>query len=151
MLERHNLLVRVALTSSWLLNVTVPGSAFNGFSEILYAGHVALSGVKHIVSPVYWVHTLTSLCLALICWSLYRTWFEQFLRYTSNIPYKPVSPQSGSISELLILFMLNPESRVITIYTTRFNILKLYILPTQCICVFHVVLTVNIGYFPKQH
>jgi hypothetical protein len=42
-------------------------------------------------------------------------------------------------------------SLVITIYTTHFNILKLCILPTQCICVFHVVLTINIGYFSKQH
>jgi hypothetical protein len=32
-----------------------------------------------------------------------------------------------------------------------FNILKLCILPTQCICVFRMVLTINIGYFPKQH
>jgi hypothetical protein len=39
---------------------------------------------------------------------------------------------------------------MITKYTTRFNILKLCILPTQCICVFHVVLTMNIGCFPKQ-
>jgi hypothetical protein len=35
------------------------------------------------------------------------------------------------------------ETVTITIYTTRFNILKFCILPTQCICVFHVVLTVN--------
>jgi hypothetical protein len=40
---------------------------------------------------------------------------------------------------------------MITIYTARFNILKLCILPTQCICVFRMVLTINIGYFPKQH
>jgi hypothetical protein len=40
---------------------------------------------------------------------------------------------------------------MVTIYTIRFNILKLCILSTQCICVFHVVLTIDIGYFPKQH
>jgi hypothetical protein len=27
----------------------------------------------------------------------------------------------------------------------------LYILPTECICVFRMVLTTNSGYFPKQH
>jgi hypothetical protein len=40
---------------------------------------------------------------------------------------------------------------MIIIYTTRFNILKLCIVLTQCICVFHVILTVNSDCFPKQH
>jgi hypothetical protein len=39
---------------------------------------------------------------------------------------------------------------VVTIYTTCFNIVKLYILPTQCIYVFHVVLTINRDCFPKR-
>jgi hypothetical protein len=44
-----------------------------------------------------------------------------------------------------------PKSPVVTICTTRFNTLKLCILPTQCICVFHMVLTINSDCFPKQH
>jgi hypothetical protein len=31
------------------------------------------------------------------------------------------------------------------------NILKLYILPTECVVVFHMVLTINSEFFPKQH
>jgi hypothetical protein len=31
------------------------------------------------------------------------------------------------------------------------NTVKLCILPTQCICVFHMVLTVHSDCFPKQH
>jgi hypothetical protein len=42
-------------------------------------------------------------------------------------------------------------SRMIIIYTTRFNILKFCILPTQCICVSRMVLTINGDCFPKQH
>jgi hypothetical protein len=38
-----------------------------------------------------------------------------------------------------------------TIFTTRFNTLKLCILPTQSICVFRMVLTINSDSFPKQH
>jgi hypothetical protein len=40
---------------------------------------------------------------------------------------------------------------MLTVLTTCFNTLKLYILPTQYICVFRMVLTVNSDYFPKQH
>jgi hypothetical protein len=40
---------------------------------------------------------------------------------------------------------------VVTICTTCYNTLKLCILPTQCICVFRVVLTINTDCFPKQH
>jgi hypothetical protein len=40
---------------------------------------------------------------------------------------------------------------VVTICTTCFNMLKLYIPPTQCICVFHMVLTINSDCFPKHH
>jgi hypothetical protein len=46
---------------------------------------------------------------------------------------------------------LTLDSPVVTICTTFFNILKLYILPTQCICVFRMVLTVNSDCFPQQH
>jgi hypothetical protein len=46
---------------------------------------------------------------------------------------------------------LTLQSPVVTICTTRFNTLKLYILPTRCTCVFHMVLTVNSDCFLKQH
>jgi hypothetical protein len=32
-----------------------------------------------------------------------------------------------------------------------FNTLKLCVLPTQCVCVFYIVLTVNSVCLPKQH
>jgi hypothetical protein len=35
--------------------------------------------------------------------------------------------------------------------TTCFNTLKLCILPTQCICVFRMVVTINSDFYPKQH
>jgi hypothetical protein len=46
---------------------------------------------------------------------------------------------------------LTIQSPMVTICTTRFNTPKLYILPTQCICVFRMVLTINSDCFPKQH
>jgi hypothetical protein len=36
-------------------------------------------------------------------------------------------------------------------HTICFNKLKLWILPTKCICVFRMVLTINSDCFPKQH
>jgi hypothetical protein len=38
-----------------------------------------------------------------------------------------------------------------SICSTCCNTLKLCILPTQCVCVFRMVLTINSDCFPKQH
>jgi hypothetical protein len=51
-----------------------------------------------------------------------------------------------SLIKLLTLY-----SSVFAICTTCFNTLKLCILPTQCVCVSHMVLTINTDCFPKQH
>jgi hypothetical protein len=40
---------------------------------------------------------------------------------------------------------------VVTLCTTRFNIHKFYVLPTQCVYVFCVDLRTNSDYFPIQH
>jgi hypothetical protein len=42
-------------------------------------------------------------------------------------------------------------SQVVTICTTLFNTLNLRVLPTQCICVFRKVVTINSDCFPKQN
>jgi hypothetical protein len=47
--------------------------------------------------------------------------------------------------------LLTLQSLVVSIRTTCFNTLKLYILPTPRICVFRMVLTINSDCFPKQH
>jgi hypothetical protein len=47
--------------------------------------------------------------------------------------------------------LLTLQSPVVTICTTCFNILKLYVLRTECINVFHVVLMINRDGFSKQH
>ena len=43
------------------------------------------------------------------------------------------------------------KSPVVTLYTTRFNIHKSYVLPTECIYVFCMDLRTNNDYFPIQH
>jgi hypothetical protein len=43
------------------------------------------------------------------------------------------------------------RATVVTICTTRFNIHKFYVLPTQCIYVFCVDLRTNSDYYPIQH
>jgi hypothetical protein len=48
-------------------------------------------------------------------------------------------------------YPINPLKPSELIHTTSFNILKLCILPTECIFVFRVVLTINSDCFPKQH
>lgn len=45
--------------------------------------------------------------------------------------------------------MLALQDTVVSMYTTCFNVQEL-ISPAQCIYVFHSVLTINVGYFPKH-
>jgi hypothetical protein len=40
---------------------------------------------------------------------------------------------------------------MIPIHANCFGIKELYVLPTQCIYVFRMILTINSYYFPKQH
>jgi hypothetical protein len=47
--------------------------------------------------------------------------------------------------------LYNHLSPVVTIDTTCPNIKKLCILSTQCIYVFHTILTIHKDYFPEQH
>ena len=46
---------------------------------------------------------------------------------------------------------LTLKSSVVTICTTRFNIQKVYVLPTLCIYVFSVDMRTNSDYFTVQH
>jgi hypothetical protein len=48
-----------------------------------------------------------------------------------------------------VVIALRPN--VSSISVTCFNILKLCILPTECICVFRTVVTIKSDYFHKQH
>jgi hypothetical protein len=48
-------------------------------------------------------------------------------------------------------WLLTLWSAVVTLCTTRLNIHKFYVLPTQCIYVFCVDLRTNSDYFPIQH
>jgi hypothetical protein len=44
--------------------------------------------------------------------------------------------------------LLKPGGSVCTAWA---NMLKLFILSTKCICMFHMALTINTEYFPKEH
>ena len=46
---------------------------------------------------------------------------------------------------------LIPQSPVVTLCISKFNIHKFYVLPTQCIYVFCVELQTKSDYFPIQH
>ena len=43
------------------------------------------------------------------------------------------------------------QNLFVPIRITRFNIDKTYIFPIKCIYVFHMIIAVNINYFPTQH
>jgi hypothetical protein len=51
----------------------------------------------------------------------------------------------------IVIAVLTLQSLAVSISTTCFDTLTLRILPTQCICVFSMVLTINSDCFPKQH
>jgi hypothetical protein len=57
---------------------------------------------------------------------------------------------SGTSQKLFKKRRLTISSPVVNICTTRFNIKKFYVVPTQCICVFCVDLRKNSDYFPIQ-
>ena len=54
-----------------------------------------------------------------------------------------------TMTTLCVLNLLKPSGYYI--YTTRFDIHKFHVLPTQCIYVFCVDLRTNSDYFPIQH
>jgi hypothetical protein len=51
----------------------------------------------------------------------------------------------------LYVYTANKVRPVVTINTTCLNILKFCILPTQCIFMFHMILTRNSDIYPKQY
>jgi hypothetical protein len=53
--------------------------------------------------------------------------------------------QRGTVLRLIL------QSPEVLLCTTRFNIHKFYVLPTQCVYVFCVDLRTNSDYFPIQH
>jgi hypothetical protein len=55
------------------------------------------------------------------------------------------------IHMITALRLVKMPTNPLLLYTTCFDTSKLHILPTQCICVFHMVLTINSDCFPKQH
>jgi hypothetical protein len=60
-----------------------------------------------------------------------------------------LTPQTFSIQ--VSPLQTNPLKLHSSTYTTFFNVLKLCLLATDCIFVFHMIPTVNIDYFPKRH
>ena len=81
-------------------------------------------------------HVLPTQCIYVFCVDL-RT----------NSDYFPIQHQlTGFCKRGLTLY-----SPVVTICTARFNIIKSYVLPTQCIYVFCVDLRTNRNNFPIQH
>ena len=61
-----------------------------------------------------------------------------------------VAQWSGRISRTAISCLQTPKPEI-TLCTTRFNIKKFYVLPTQCIFVMCMDLRTNSDYFPIQH
>jgi hypothetical protein len=70
---------------------------------------------------------------------------------THSLPQKHFTIRAPRVQQLnknRLLATSKPSGHLRTI---RFNIQQLYLLPTQCICVFCVDLRTNRDYFPIQH
>jgi hypothetical protein len=50
--------------------------------------------------------------------------------------------------DLFLFPIINPLKSHGSVSTTCFNTPKLCILPTECVCVFYMILTVNSDFFP---
>jgi len=73
---------------------------------------------------------------------------------TRTIPAKLVGRVISAVEVVYLNVQecLNAQgSPVVTLCTTRFNIHRFFVLPTQCIYVFCVDLRTNSDYFPIQH
>jgi hypothetical protein len=57
----------------------------------------------------------------------------------------------ASVSLSTLVSLINPLKPTGYFMSTRFNIHKFYVLPTQCIYVFCMDLRTNSDYFPVQH
>ena len=67
------------------------------------------------------------------------------------LPFISHTVQKKNLCDEVTMKEWTLESPVVTICTTRFNIHKFYVLPTQFIYVFCVDLRTNSDYFPIQH
>jgi hypothetical protein len=59
--------------------------------------------------------------------------------------------ESSVSAEIRTGHFFNSLKPVVTVYTTCINMLKLWVIPTECICMLRMVLTINSDFFPKQH
>jgi hypothetical protein len=72
-------------------------------------------------------------------------WFQNLIKsYFSSYMDTTYTVSSGNRPSFSCINPLKPSG------TTWFNILKLHILTTECVFVFHMVLTINSEFFPKQ-
>jgi hypothetical protein len=91
-------------------------------------------------------------------------WIKRILHSFSNLPLSEQSNQHhctanhypmNGIWEIMtkckVTLCFTLSSPAVTKHTNRFNIKKLYVLPTQCICVFCVDLRTNSDYFTVHH
>jgi len=80
--------------------------------------------------------------------------FVVFLSASRTLIYYPVgmglnlkgTKAIQGVNTFLVL-----KSQVVSICTTSFNVENIYVLSTQCICVFCMDLETNTCYFPIQH
>jgi len=68
-----------------------------------------------------------------------------------NVDTKSSISYSNEIPLHMRTFLFNPLKPSGHYMHHQFNIQQLYVLPTQCICVFCADLTTNSDYFPIQH
>jgi hypothetical protein len=93
-------------------------------------------------SWLYWRDETNFSNLVVLSYSVYKLTVVRFPVQYSNLHM--------SICKLNYQVNLTFKPRG-SICTARFNILKFWVLPTEYICVFHMVLTINSDCFSKQH
>jgi hypothetical protein len=97
----------------------------------------------HIIIANYCMLSKMNKCCSLFVWVSYVTFMSQT---TSQLIVQVNDKMLRNVLESLSCI-----STVVIICTTCFNTPKLCIMPTQCISVFRMVLTINSDCFPKQH
>jgi hypothetical protein len=79
--------------------------------------------------------------------------FTDFLRFfvQNFVTRRHASQELIETRSEVLPWPATPVTLLLTVRTARFNIRKLYVLPTQCVYVFCVDLRTNSDYFPIQH
>jgi hypothetical protein len=118
----------------------------------LYANSARIMGMVHIWHSIYATHLYVTDTDTASMQPIFTLLILMFICCKISCTETPWLSETRFLSlSVFTWFCSCGGLYVVTICTTHFNKPKLYILPTECMCVFSMVLTINSDCLPEQH